>query len=463
MKNARVHLSAMFCIVMAFSLLFATPAVEASSANISTVDELAIAHSAMDSCSAASAQKYNMPSVMTQWQVTAMIAVDWTNIVQVEAGYRHTVGLRADGTVVAVRDSVDTDYGECNVDGWTDIVQVSAGAYHTVGLRADGTAVATGRNENGECNVSGWTDIIQISAGGALAAGHTVGLKADGTVVAMGWNMFGQCDVGDWTDIIQVSAGRHFTVGLRTDGTAVAVGRNYYGQCDVQDWKGIVEISAGAWHTVGRQVDNSLVTVGCTGWNEQWGQCEVSGWTNILGVSAGGYHTAGLRADGSVVAAGNNDQGQCNVTSWTNIIQVSAGKWHTVGLRGDGSAVAVGGKEYAVDDRCFIATATYGTPMAEEVEILREFRHAYLLTNPVGRALVDFYYKVSPPMAEFITEHPELKPAVRLSLWPTVAMSAVVVNIAPAGKTAVLALWVLVSVILAIWATRRRSRSPDYT
>jgi len=69
---------------------------------------------------------------------------------------------------------------------------------------------------------------------------------------------------------------------------------------------------------------------------------------------------------------------------------------------------------------CFIATAAYGTPMAEEIQILREFRDEYLLTNPVGQAFVDFYYKVSPPIAEFITEHPGLKPIVRAALFPAV-------------------------------------------
>ena len=63
------------------------------------------------------------------------------------------MGLRADGTVVAVGDN---SYGQCDVTSWTDIVQVAAGAYHTVGLKADGTVVAVGWNNYGQCNVTGW-------------------------------------------------------------------------------------------------------------------------------------------------------------------------------------------------------------------------------------------------------------------------------------------------------------------
>ena len=111
---------------------------------------------------------------------------------------------------------------------------------------------------------------------------------------------------------------------------------------------------------------------------------------------------------------------------------------------------------------CFIATAAYGTPMAEEIGILRQFRDEYLLTNPMGNALVDLYYRVSPPMAEFITAHPSLKPIVRTGLVPAVAMSTVVVNTTPVEKAATAGLLVLISVIVAVWATKRRGRDPEY-
>jgi signal recognition particle receptor subunit beta len=112
--------------------------------------------------------------------------------------------------------------------------------------------------------------------------------------------------------------------------------------------------------------------------------------------------------------------------------------------------------------RCFIATAAYGTPMAEEIQILRELRDEYLLTNSLGQTFVDFYYKVSPPTAEFITEHPSLKPIVRTGLVPVVAMSTVVVDTTPAEKMVMVGLMVLISVVV-VWATRRRDRGPKYT
>jgi hypothetical protein len=80
---------------------------------------------------------------------------------------------------------------------------------------------------------------------------------------------------------------------------------------------------------------------------------------------------------------------------------------------------------------CFIATAAYGTPMAEEIQILRQFRDEYLLTNPLGQGLVDIYYRISPPIADFITDHPSLKPIVRAGLMPAVDMCSMVLGIVP--------------------------------
>jgi len=54
------------------------------------------------------------------------------------------------------------------------------------------------------------------------------------------------------------------------------------------------------------------------------------------------------------------------------------------------------------DSGCFIATAAYGTPQAEEIDRLREFRDDVLLQNILGTLFVGAYYRLSPPIAEWI-------------------------------------------------------------
>jgi len=72
---------------------------------------------------------------------------------------------------------------------------------------------------------------------------------------------------------------------------------------------------------------------------------------------------------------------------------------------------------------CFIATAAFGSPMQPYVKILREFRNRILLNNSFGKSLVIFYYKYSPPMADYISRHDSLRAIVRIFLLPVVGMS----------------------------------------
>ena len=81
-------------------------------------------------------------------------------------------------------------------------------------------------------------------------------------------------------------------------------------------------------------------------------------------------------------------------------------------------------KEYVQSEElCFIATACYGTAMAKEVFLLREFRDQVLFKNGPGRAFISFYYRHSPPIAQLISKYPWLNFLVRnLSLSPMVAI-----------------------------------------
>ena len=73
---------------------------------------------------------------------------------------------------------------------------------------------------------------------------------------------------------------------------------------------------------------------------------------------------------------------------------------------------------------CFIATAAYGSYLHPHVQLLRQFRDDYLLTNAPGRAFVAFYYRCSPPLADFIARHTLLRGLTRLLLTPLVVAVA---------------------------------------
>ena len=73
---------------------------------------------------------------------------------------------------------------------------------------------------------------------------------------------------------------------------------------------------------------------------------------------------------------------------------------------------------------CFIATAAYGTPFAQEIDVLRIWRDKYLAKSMLGRSFVATYYRTSPPVAAFISKRPKLKGLTRLLLTPLVRQLA---------------------------------------
>ncbi len=76
---------------------------------------------------------------------------------------------------------------------------------------------------------------------------------------------------------------------------------------------------------------------------------------------------------------------------------------------------------------CFIATASYGSD-SSEVGMLCDFRDKCLLTNELGRKFVNTYYKYSPPVAEYISEHEVAKKTVQIMLKPVVSVAAYALN-----------------------------------
>lgn len=51
---------------------------------------------------------------------------------------------------------------------------------------------------------------------------------------------------------------------------------------------------------------------------------------------------------------------------------------------------------------CFIATAAYGTPTAEQIDVLREFRDVVLLESAAGSQFVALYYQLAPLISDLV-------------------------------------------------------------
>ena len=81
---------------------------------------------------------------------------------------------------------------------------------------------------------------------------------------------------------------------------------------------------------------------------------------------------------------------------------------------------------------CLIATATYGSEMATEVQQLRELRDNQLLQTESGSAFMstfnDVYYSFSPIIADYERENPYFKEAVKLSITPMISLLALMEN-----------------------------------
>ena len=81
---------------------------------------------------------------------------------------------------------------------------------------------------------------------------------------------------------------------------------------------------------------------------------------------------------------------------------------------------------------CLIATATYDSELAPQVQQLRELRDNQLLQTESGTVFIgmfnDIYYSFSPTIADMEREHPMFKEAVKLAITPMISTLSLMEN-----------------------------------
>jgi len=86
---------------------------------------------------------------------------------------------------------------------------------------------------------------------------------------------------------------------------------------------------------------------------------------------------------------------------------------------------------------CLIATATYGSELAPQVQFLREIRDNTVLSTSSGSVFMtsfnEFYYSFSPTIADWERQNPAFKEAVKLFITPMIS-SLSIMTLADSGS-----------------------------
>jgi len=283
---------------------------------------------------------------------------DWT---LVSGGYKHSVGIRANGTAWAWGGNSERQLGDGTTSnrsspvsvlgGFTDWVMVGAASIHSAGLRANGTIWTWGDNGTGQLGdgtitnrnspvsvVGGFTDWITISS----CIRSNLALRANGTAWAWGKNDQGQ--LGDGTTSTRSSP--VLVLGAITNWVFVNAGGRDFPASAFSQALGIT--ADGLLYAWGNNTDGKLGDD--TTSNRSSPVSVVGGFTDWVFADGAGFHSVAIRANGTLWAWGKNNSGQLGdgttsnrsspvsvVGGFTDWSFVHTGPRHTIAVRANGT------------------------------------------------------------------------------------------------------------------------------
>ena len=119
---------------------------------------------------------------------------------------------------------------------------------------------------------------------------------------------------------------------------------------------------------------------------------------------------------------------------------------------------------------CLIATASYGSEMAPQVQMLREVRDNILLSTYSGTLFMDgfnsVYYSFSPQVAQMENENPVFREAVKTFITPMISTLSVMTLANEGSESEVIFFGVstiglivgmyIAAPVIAVWQVRKR-------
>ena len=301
-------------------------------------------------------------------------------VVALAAGFKHSLALTGDGTVVAWGNN---DFGQLGNNSTTPsalpvavmsdgvlsgktVVAVAASYQHSLALTSDGLVAAWGRGDTGRLgnnfshssSTPVWVSNSGVLSGKtvvAIAAGffHSLALTSDGLILAWGLGQAGQLGNPATSSevpvavtnsgllsgkaVVAIAAGGTHSLALTSDGRVAAWGNNDTGQL------GSTSTAVGS-----NSAEPVAVTTG-----------GVLNGKTVVAIAASQYHSLALTSDGLVAAWGNGGDGRLGNNSTTSssvpvavtsdgvlsgkaVVAIIAGGEHSLALTSDGLVTAWG-------------------------------------------------------------------------------------------------------------------------
>ena len=202
---------------------------------------------------------------------------------------------------------------------------ISSGYRHSCGLRNDGTVECWGDDQYGPY-LAPDGKFASVSAGSAFSCG----LRTTGAIECWGHQDDDRELVNDERldapsgQFAAISAGNNYACGLRTNGTIACWGTHWAETLSPPSGR-FTAISAGEHQACGLRVDGTL---------KCWGSVRSAPGGQFTSVSVGALHSCGIRADGTVECWGRNESGEAEAPEG-QFTEISAGGFTSCGLRAD--------------------------------------------------------------------------------------------------------------------------------